>query len=68
MERKKALCSQERCNESLPTKSSRYSIDYQSTGQPVLIPGDMGRCSYVLVGTERAMEETFGSTCHEQAG
>ncbi len=38
--------------------------DYQSIGQPVLIPGDMGRCSYVLVGTERAMEETFGSTCH----
>jgi tRNA-splicing ligase RtcB (3'-phosphate/5'-hydroxy nucleic acid ligase) len=38
--------------------------DYRSTGQPVLIPGDMGRCSYVLVGTERAMEETFGSTCH----
>jgi tRNA-splicing ligase RtcB len=38
--------------------------DYQSIGQPVLIPGDMGRCSYVLVGTEKAMEETFGSTCH----
>ena len=29
-----------------------------------MIPGDMGRCSYVLVGTERAMTETFGSTCH----
>jgi len=37
---------------------------YRSVGQPVLIPGDMGRCSYVLVGTEKAMEETFGSTCH----
>jgi len=37
---------------------------YRSVGQPVLIPGDMGRYSYVLVGTERAMEETFGSTCH----
>jgi tRNA-splicing ligase RtcB len=33
-------------------------------GQPVLIPGDMGRCSYIAVGTERAMAETFGSTCH----
>lgn len=33
-------------------------------GQPVLIPGDMGRYSYVLVGTQRAMEITFGSTCH----
>jgi tRNA-splicing ligase RtcB len=37
---------------------------YRKIGQPVLIPGDMGRYSYVLVGTERAMEETFGSTCH----
>ncbi|AEB08620.1 RtcB family protein [Desulfobacca acetoxidans] len=37
---------------------------YQETGQPVLIPGDMGRYSYLLVGTQQAMEETFGSTCH----
>ena len=37
---------------------------YQSVGQPVLIPGDMGRYSYVLVGTDHAMSETFGSTCH----
>lgn len=37
---------------------------YRSVGQPVLIPGDMGRYSYVLVGTEKAMKETFGSTCH----
>ena len=38
--------------------------DYYEVGQPVLIPGSMGTCSYVLVGTERAMDETFGSTCH----
>jgi tRNA-splicing ligase RtcB len=37
---------------------------YQQTGQPVLIPGDMGRYSYLLVGTAKALEETFGSTCH----
>ncbi|WP_457654664.1 RtcB family protein [Rhodocaloribacter sp.] len=37
---------------------------YRSVGQPVLIPGDMGRYSYVLIGTEQAMAETFGSTCH----
>ncbi|MBC7357145.1 MAG: RtcB family protein [Desulfacinum sp.] len=37
---------------------------YRAVGQPVLIPGDMGRYSYVLVGTDRAMAETFGSTCH----
>lgn len=38
--------------------------EYREIGQPVLIPGDMGRCSYVLVGTERGFRETFGSTCH----
>jgi tRNA-splicing ligase RtcB len=37
---------------------------YRAVGQPVLIPGDMGTASYVLVGTEQAMRETFGSTCH----
>ncbi len=37
---------------------------YREVGQPVLIPGDMGRYSYVLVGTERALGETFGSACH----
>jgi tRNA-splicing ligase RtcB (3'-phosphate/5'-hydroxy nucleic acid ligase) len=39
-------------------------IEYQPVGQPVLIPGDMGRYSYVLTGTEKAMQETFGSTNH----
>jgi tRNA-splicing ligase RtcB (3'-phosphate/5'-hydroxy nucleic acid ligase) len=39
-------------------------IEYQAVGQPVLIPGDMGRYSYLLTGTEKAMQETFGSTCH----
>ncbi|MCL5071453.1 MAG: RtcB family protein, partial [Actinobacteria bacterium] len=38
--------------------------DYKDLGQPVIIPGDMGRYSYVLVGTERAMHESMGSTCH----
>jgi tRNA-splicing ligase RtcB len=37
---------------------------YRDIGQPVLIPGDMGRASYVLLGTEQAMAQTFGSTCH----
>jgi tRNA-splicing ligase RtcB len=37
---------------------------YRNIGQPVLIPGDMGRYSYIAVGTETAMKETFGSTCH----
>ncbi|MBI4547710.1 MAG: RtcB family protein [Ignavibacteriae bacterium] len=38
--------------------------ELQDVGQPVLIPGSMGTCSYVLVGTEQAMKETFGSSCH----
>jgi tRNA-splicing ligase RtcB len=37
---------------------------YKSCGQPVLIPGSMGTASYVLVGAEGAMKETFGTTCH----
>ncbi len=37
---------------------------YRDTGQPVLIPGDMGRGSFVLVGTEQSMAESFGSSCH----
>jgi tRNA-splicing ligase RtcB len=37
---------------------------YRAIGQPVLIPGDMGHGSYVLVGTEQTMAESFGSTCH----
>lgn len=39
-------------------------VDYQLTGQPVLIGGTMGTCSYVLTGTDRGLQETFGSTCH----
>ncbi|MBM3709258.1 MAG: RtcB family protein [Actinobacteria bacterium] len=37
---------------------------YRQIGQPVIIPGDMGRYSYIMVGTEQAMRESFGSTCH----
>ncbi|GAB4546230.1 MAG: RtcB family protein [Thermodesulfovibrionia bacterium] len=37
---------------------------YRDIGQPVIIPGDMGRASFVLIGTETGMRESFGSTCH----
>jgi len=37
---------------------------YAEVGQPVLVPGDMGRASYVLKGSKRAMEFSFGSACH----
>lgn len=39
-------------------------VDYQLTGQPVLIGGTMGTCSYVLTGTDEGMRSSFGSTCH----
>ncbi|CAM9464221.1 unnamed protein product [Chrysoparadoxa australica] len=39
-------------------------VDYQFIGQPVLIGGTMGTCSYVLTGTQTGMDKTFGSTCH----
>ena len=39
-------------------------VDYQLTGQPVLIGGTMGSCSYVLTGTDQGMDNTYGSTCH----
>ena len=37
---------------------------YRTTGQPVLIPGSMGTASYILAGTNKSMDTTFGSTCH----
>ena len=39
-------------------------VDYQFTGQPVLIGGTMGTCSYVLAGTDKGMRADLGSTCH----
>jgi len=38
--------------------------DFRPIGQPVIVPGDMGTASYIMVGTQQAMAETFGSTCH----
>ncbi|TET90154.1 MAG: RtcB family protein [Methanomassiliicoccales archaeon] len=38
--------------------------EYRDMGQPVLIPGDMGTASFLLIGTDNAMKETWGSTCH----
>lgn len=49
---------------SFPPGHPEVPASCKEVGQPVIIPGDMGRASYVLVGTQKAMEETFGSTCH----
>ncbi|MCJ2531878.1 MAG: RtcB family protein [Candidatus Thermoplasmatota archaeon] len=47
-----------------PPGHAEVPSQYSDIGQPVLIPGSMGTHSFVLVGTEGAMEQTFGSTCH----
>jgi tRNA-splicing ligase RtcB len=49
---------------SLPPGHPNVPEIYRTVGQPVLIPGDMGTHSYVLAGSQRALDETFGSTCH----
>uniref|UniRef100_A0A8W8LYG0 3'-phosphate/5'-hydroxy nucleic acid ligase n=1 Tax=Magallana gigas TaxID=29159 RepID=A0A8W8LYG0_MAGGI len=45
-------------------RSSMTFLCRQLTGQPVLIGGTMGTCSYVLTGTQQGMKETYGTTCH----
>jgi len=47
-----------------PPEHVEIPLDYRSAGQPVLIPGSMGTSSWVLVGANKAMELTFGSTAH----
>lgn len=47
-----------------PPQQKSIPEKYKSIGQPVLIPGDMGRYSFIATGTDKAMKETFGSSCH----
>jgi tRNA-splicing ligase RtcB len=47
-----------------PPNHPDIPVKYKAIGQPVIIPGDMGRASHLLVGTQKAFEETWGSTCH----
>jgi tRNA-splicing ligase RtcB len=47
-----------------PPGHREVPLAYQKVGQPVIIPGDMGRASWVLAGQARSMERTFGTTCH----
>lgn len=61
----KTLCVHRKgATRAFPPGHPETPIAYRETGQPVLIPGDMGRYSYVLVGTGQAFGETFGSSCH----
>jgi tRNA-splicing ligase RtcB len=63
-EKKKVCVHRKGATRAFPAGHPEIPECYRSVGQPVLIPGDMGTNSYVLVGTELAMQETFGSTCH----
>jgi len=64
-EKKEKLCVHRKgATRAFPAGNPDIPVKYASVGQPILIPGDMGRMSYILVGTEKAMQETFGSTCH----
>lgn len=63
-EKRKVCVHRKGATRAFPPHHPEIPSEYQEIGQPVLIPGDMGRCSYVLIGTEEAMKETFGSTCH----
>jgi tRNA-splicing ligase RtcB len=49
---------------SLPPEHPNVPDIYRLAGQPVLIPGDMGTCSYVLAGAQGALDKSFGSSCH----
>jgi len=63
-ELKKVCVHRKGATRAFPPGSKLIPTKYREVGQPVLIPGDMGRYSFVAVGTEKAMHETFGSSCH----
>jgi tRNA-splicing ligase RtcB (3'-phosphate/5'-hydroxy nucleic acid ligase) len=63
--RKRRLCVHRKgATRAFPAAHPEVPERYRDVGQPVLIPGTMGTASYVAVGTDRAMKETFGTTCH----
>ena len=63
--RKRTLCIHRKgATRAFPPNHPELPARYRAIGQPVLVPGDMGRLSYVLVGQQGAMENTFGSACH----
>ncbi len=62
--RKKVYVHRKGATRAFPKGHPEVSKVYRAVGQPVLIPGSMSTGSYVLVGTEGAMKETFGSSCH----
>jgi tRNA-splicing ligase RtcB len=62
--RRKVMVHRKGATRSFPRGHPDVPAKYRHVGQPVIIPGDMGAGSYVLIGTEQVMKEAFGSTCH----
>jgi len=63
-ERMKVLVHRKGATRAFGPGSPELPEEYQSIGQPVLVPGSMGTASWVLIGTETSMTQSFGSTCH----
>jgi tRNA-splicing ligase RtcB len=62
--RKKVWVHRKGATRAFPAGHPEVPEQFRAVGQPVIIPGDMGRASWVLVGSAGSMEKTFGSTCH----
>jgi tRNA-splicing ligase RtcB len=62
--RKKVWVHRKGATRAFPAGHPELPQAFQKTGQPVIIPGDMGRASWVLVGMPGSMDRTFGTTCH----
>ncbi len=63
-EQRKVWVHRKGATRAFPPGHSEIPAQYRAVGQPVLIPGDMGRASWVLVGQQGSMDQTFGTTCH----
>jgi tRNA-splicing ligase RtcB len=63
-EQRKVWVHRKGATRAFPPENPEIPADYRSAGQPVLIPGSMGTSSWLLVGTQRAMQVSFGSTAH----
>lgn len=61
---KRLLVHRKGATRAFPPNHPLLPVDYQITGQPIMVGGTMGTCSYMLTGTDAAMRETFGTTCH----
>lgn len=63
-EKKRVCVHRKAATRAFPPNHPEIPSEYTSIGQPVLIPGDMRRASWVLVGQQGSMDQTFGSACH----